>query len=317
MGRRFCIGHGNALDCTSKGGGRLSVTPFRGNFMRRFLHQFLTTLFFALFASQASALFIQPDWLDPTEAGVGVNRYSYSFNDPVNLSDPSGNAVYRDIDGDGKNEFVGQSSDIYGVGVKSSSLSSEERRGRMDDFLASGRCAGCVHDMYAGRDNSVSRDIVRITNWVIQRCTGPCSKALGKVERPLNHFFKNTLRNAFRFGSRGGDKLFVPGRVQSRINLKADGFAHVLERHFNGVKNASQFTISPDQLRVVLQSSKVVGTRVTRAVESAQGVRYLREVTFRSPVGLDKFNMWQPTRVMTVLTDKFGNLVTATPGIMK
>lgn len=38
-------------------------------------------------------MFIQPDWFDPTKQGVGTNRYSYSFNDPVNLSDPNGNFV--------------------------------------------------------------------------------------------------------------------------------------------------------------------------------------------------------------------------------
>ena len=40
-----------------------------------------------------SGLFLQPDWFEVTEAGVGTNRYSYSFNDPVNLSDPGGNRV--------------------------------------------------------------------------------------------------------------------------------------------------------------------------------------------------------------------------------
>jgi|GEM_PF-2570635 len=39
-------------------------------------------------------LFLQPDWFEVTEAGVGTNRYAYSFNDPVNLSDPGGNSWF-------------------------------------------------------------------------------------------------------------------------------------------------------------------------------------------------------------------------------
>jgi RHS repeat-associated protein len=42
------------------------------------------------------ARFVSPDWLDPIERGVGTNRYAYAGNDPVNLRDPSGNAVERD-----------------------------------------------------------------------------------------------------------------------------------------------------------------------------------------------------------------------------
>ncbi|KGM35346.1 hypothetical protein P409_04970 [Inquilinus limosus MP06] len=38
------------------------------------------------------ARFVSPDWWDPTKEGVGTNRYAYSFNDPVNKSDPSGHA---------------------------------------------------------------------------------------------------------------------------------------------------------------------------------------------------------------------------------
>ncbi len=37
------------------------------------------------------SLFLQPDWLEVTKAGVGTNRFSYSFNDPVNKFDPGGN----------------------------------------------------------------------------------------------------------------------------------------------------------------------------------------------------------------------------------
>ncbi|OYX41658.1 MAG: hypothetical protein B7Z02_15160 [Rhodobacterales bacterium 32-67-9] len=36
-------------------------------------------------------MFIQPDWWEVMQPGVGTNRYSYSFNDPVNGLDKSGN----------------------------------------------------------------------------------------------------------------------------------------------------------------------------------------------------------------------------------
>ena len=37
-------------------------------------------------------MIIQPDWWEATQAGVGTNRYAYSFNDPVNKCDPSGHS---------------------------------------------------------------------------------------------------------------------------------------------------------------------------------------------------------------------------------
>lgn len=36
-------------------------------------------------------VFIQPDWFDPIQPGVGTNRYAYSNNDPINRIDPLGN----------------------------------------------------------------------------------------------------------------------------------------------------------------------------------------------------------------------------------
>ncbi|MBW6507094.1 MAG: RHS repeat-associated core domain-containing protein [Rhodobacteraceae bacterium] len=37
-------------------------------------------------------MFIQPDWFEVTEPGVGRNRYSYAGGDPVNARDPGGNS---------------------------------------------------------------------------------------------------------------------------------------------------------------------------------------------------------------------------------
>ena len=42
-------------------------------------------------------LFLQPDWWEVTQAGVGTNRYSYSGNDPINGADPSGNGFWSDL----------------------------------------------------------------------------------------------------------------------------------------------------------------------------------------------------------------------------
>lgn len=45
----------------------------------------------ARYYDPALGLFLQPDWFEVTQKGVGTNRYSYAFNDPVNLRDPGGN----------------------------------------------------------------------------------------------------------------------------------------------------------------------------------------------------------------------------------
>lgn len=60
--------------------------------MFRSLKSLLAAILIISHAGQASAMFIQPDWFDPTQPGVGTNRYAYSFNDPVNNHDPGGNA---------------------------------------------------------------------------------------------------------------------------------------------------------------------------------------------------------------------------------
>ena len=83
------------------------------------------------------------------------------------------------------------------------------------------------------------------------------------------------------------------------------------------LKTKSQFTISKAELRALLTSKEVVKTPITRTLESSDGVRYVRDVLLKDPVGTDKYNNFQPSRRMTVLTDRKGNLITASPGVLK
>ncbi|RUT46784.1 adhesin [Paenibacillus anaericanus] len=108
----------------------------------------------------------------------------------------------------------------------------------------------------------------------------------------------------------------MPSIVQSRINTSNDGWKHVVDRHFSN-KNASQFTVTQDELRSLLSSTEIVNSLVIRSIDSADGVRYVREITLDKSIGLDKFNDFKPTSTMTILTDMHGNLVTVTPGLIK
>ncbi|CAM2191698.1 filamentous hemagglutinin [Paraburkholderia kururiensis] len=109
----------------------------------------------------------------------------------------------------------------------------------------------------------------------------------------------------------------VPGRVQSRINVTNEGMEHIGDRHFDSTVNASQFTISEGDLTNILQSQSTVSTPVTKIIQSSDSVNYVREVNAGRVIGTDKFNNYQPTSTMTVVTDGYGNLVTAFPGRLK
>jgi len=47
----------------------------------------------ARYYDPALGIFIQPDWFEVTQSGVGTNRYAYSLNDPINAMDPGGNEI--------------------------------------------------------------------------------------------------------------------------------------------------------------------------------------------------------------------------------
>ncbi len=140
------------------------------------------------------------------------------------------------------------------------------------------------------------------------------------VEKAAFSDFVSDWNEAYRARGRPSGpnaSLNLPGRVQSRINLSNQGWDHVVKRHFSGKPNASQFTVTQAELRGVLQSKDVVTTPITRTLQSTEGTLYVREVDLGRQIGLDKFNNMNPTNIVSIVTDKFGNLITTTPGIIK
>jgi len=51
----------------------------------------------ARYYDPALGRFIQPDWWEVRQPGVGTNRYAYSMNDPINLSDRNGHQVQASL----------------------------------------------------------------------------------------------------------------------------------------------------------------------------------------------------------------------------
>jgi filamentous hemagglutinin len=99
---------------------------------------------------------------------------------------------------------------------------------------------------------------------------------------------------------------------------KKEGWKHVLAEHYNPAKGgSSQFSVSQTELRALLQSPEVVHSPVIRDLPSARGWRYLREVTLAGrTIGVD-VTANSPTSTFTIITDKYGNLITTFPGRLK
>ncbi|WP_238417933.1 DUF637 domain-containing protein [Pseudomonas syringae group genomosp. 3] len=120
----------------------------------------------------------------------------------------------------------------------------------------------------------------------------------------------------------------IPGRVQSRINIAngrtettplrdkgnpvSAGFDHVLDGHFNReISNSrSVFTISPDELKGVLQSSSAVKSPVVALPDG----QFVRTIDVGRAIGTTTLkDGGGPTSALKVFTDKAGNLITAFP----
>jgi RHS repeat-associated protein len=238
----------------------------------------------ARYYDPAIGRFISPDWWDPNKPSVGTNRYAYSDNDPINKSDPTGHQWAAAADAQGR--------------------------------MPTGEAAGLQAQAAAERQNERDR---QFKSGAVESALSPSDFIGGGVIAAAKVVGRRLAPRAVGTLSKEVIGSSVPGRVQSRINLQGgdskQGWEHVVKEHFTGKPGKSQFGVTEEELRDILQSKKVVETTVSRVLPSAQGPRYVREVTLDYSVGVDKYT-GQPTSTMSVLTDRFGNLVTATPGSM-
>ncbi|MCP5098750.1 MAG: hypothetical protein GY943_24630, partial [Chloroflexi bacterium] len=110
----------------------------------------------------------------------------------------------------------------------------------------------------------------------------------------------------------------VPGRVQSRVNLRngdaSSGWVHTMNRHFGGNNTQSQFTLSQTEVRGVLQSDLVVSAPVTDVLMVNGAPTYVRRVDVGQPIGtVRQSHGGGSTSNLYVQTDGAGNLITAYP----
>ncbi len=106
--------------------------------------------------------------------------------------------------------------------------------------------------------------------------------------------------------------------TQSRVNVRngdgstGSGLEYAWKKHGGEWgANKSHFTITKDELKVVLQSDNVAKTPVQYSPSTGN---YIRTVDMGKNIGVDAMNNSTPTSIMTVITDKKGNLVNTFPG---
>lgn len=92
----------------------------------------------------------------------------------------------------------------------------------------------------------------------------------------------------------------------------SEGWEHIVDEHFSGKKGKSQFTIGEEELKILLQSPRVVSKLPKES--AGKVVRYLRVVKLAKNIGIDVKNGDKKTKYISVFTDRFGNILTATPG---
>ncbi|MFV0446819.1 MAG: hypothetical protein ACK5Q5_24875, partial [Planctomycetaceae bacterium] len=124
--------------------------------------------------------------------------------------------------------------------------------------------------------------------------------------RPVN--LNGRIRN---LKPANGPTRFTPMRENG--NSVSAGMEHVKSRHFGGSNTQSQFSITSDELKVVLQSDVVTHSPL-RQIGTGRQAMWARDVQVGRTIGITRVaDGGNPTSVIRVFVDEAGNLITTFP----
>ena len=145
-------------------------------------------------------MFIQPDWFEVMQPGVGTNRFSYSANDPVNGRDPTGHQTQSNSLGDTINSFL-ESLFVSGSSNKSSAAAMTNAQGVGEQMADSAANAAKTAAM-AGLDMTPVGGAIGVVNGIrdgsiVETALGaagaiPGGKLLGAAGRKLVDVLRST-----------------------------------------------------------------------------------------------------------------------------
>lgn len=164
--------------------------------------------------------------------------------------------------------------------------------------------------MLGGGIGAVAKVAAPLLNKVGAKVVPILKAGIARAGQAVGGFEAVTGRVATRINLANGATRFTP--LRSTGNPVSAGWKHVLEGHFNRTvgNNRSVFSISPEELRTLLQNPQVVQAPV-RALGDGQ---FLRIVDVGRAIGTSSLNNGgRATSVLSVFTDTAGNLITAYP----
>ena len=217
-------------------------------------------------------MFVQPDWWEVTEAGVGTNRYAYGFDDPVNGKDASGH--FQELTEAQIDRLLSGTADAFGYvaqqglrtfGLAASLAMTPTAAGTGSDFteqeLAKQKRGVALTEDMVGQGYSVNQtgQVVDPFGDVVIDPTGAFSSALPSSKNTPQSFGSFEKLKA-ALGPAGPGKVWHHIVEQCQSNCTRSAFPSNL---INNTKNVAAVPKEVNQRLADLYARKIPGTNMT------------------------------------------------------